>query len=115
MFPFHLVLRSAWMWIYNLKLNPDRTHVIQVNRAFSLKIVGSGTSLDPGCQLLDVVKSTYVQLRLMSQLYPLLQTADLARMTHNLVTSCLNYCNVLWVRFPLKSVQKLQLIQSAVG
>lgn len=63
----------------------------------------------PGClRGICGLTGAFVQLRLN------LNQADLAMVVHTLVTSSLNYSNALYMRLPLKMVQKLQLVQNAV-
>ena len=64
-------------------------------------------SLD--AQVSAVARNVFAQLKLLCQLCPFLEMSNLATVTHALVTSRLDYCNVLYVGLPLKSVRKLQL------
>ena len=40
---------------------------------------------------------------------------NLTTVTHAVVTACLDYCNVLCMGLPLKSVQKRQLLQNVAA
>ena len=40
---------------------------------------------------------------------------DFVTVTHALLTSCLDYCNVPYMGLPLKSVRKLQLVQNVAA
>lgn len=51
--------------------------------------------------------------RLWKQLHPFLNREALLTITH--VTSYLDYCNVLYLGLPLKSIWKLQLVQNAAA
>ena len=51
-------------------------------------------------------------LQLIRQLRPFLELEDLKTVVHTLVTSRLNFCNVLYIGLPLCLVQKLQLVQN---
>ena len=62
-----------------------------------------------------MARSTFAQLKLVHQLCLFLEMLDLATVTHALVTSCLDYCNVLYVEWPLKMVQKLQLVKNSTA
>lgn len=68
-----------------------------------------------GGQLVDVVQRAFVQLRLVHQLQPYQSDLDLAMVDHALVSSCLDYCNTLYMGLPLKMVQKLQLDQNVAA
>lgn len=57
-------------------------------------------------------KSALYHFRLLRQLQPFLDRKDLVTMVHDLITPRLFYCNVLYMRLPLKSVQKLYLLQN---
>ncbi|KAF7234752.1 hypothetical protein EYD10_18297 [Varanus komodoensis] len=63
-------------------------------------------------QVTAVARSTSFHLRLIHQLRPYLGNDCLATATHALVTSQLDFCNVLYVGLPLKTVRKLQLVQN---
>lgn len=52
-------------------------------------------------------------LHLVCQLHPFLDWGPLQTVTHTLVALQLDYCNVLYVGLPLKTTQKLQLVQNA--
>lgn len=58
-----------------------------------------GVLLDPGLllegQVVAVAKEAYHQLRQVQQLWAFLGKRDLATVTHALLTSTLDYCNVL--------------------
>ncbi|XP_053169630.1 uncharacterized protein LOC128353010 [Hemicordylus capensis] len=126
----------GWMWANKLKLNPDKMEVILVSRranrdkdilpvldgvALPLKeqVRSLGVLLDPAllleAQVEAVARGAFAQFRLVRQLRPFLKKADLATVTHALVTSRLNYCNTLYVGLPLKNNQKLQLVQNAAA
>ena len=63
-------------------------------------------------QVNSVAKSTFYQFMLIYQLCPYLDRDSLATVIHALITSRLDYCNVLYVGLPLKMVRKLQLLQN---
>ena len=62
-----------------------------------------------------MARSAFAQLKLVRQLHPFLEMSDLATVTHALVTSHFDYCNALCVGLPLKTVQKLQLVQNSAA
>ncbi|KAF7253695.1 hypothetical protein EYD10_00878 [Varanus komodoensis] len=80
------------------------------------KVHSLGVLLDPElsleAQVTAVARNTFLQLRLIHQLRPYLEYDCLATMTHALVTSRLDFCNVLCVGLPLKTVWILQLVQN---
>uniref|UniRef100_A0A803SXZ5 Reverse transcriptase domain-containing protein n=1 Tax=Anolis carolinensis TaxID=28377 RepID=A0A803SXZ5_ANOCA len=123
---------SVWMRANKLKLNPDKTEVLLVSRkaeqgiglqpvldgvtlplkaqVCSLEVIlDSLLNLEP--QVLAVARGAFAQLKLVRQLCSYLGKPDLATVVHALVTSRLDYCNALYVGLPLKTVQKLQLVQ----
>ncbi|XP_062832349.1 uncharacterized protein LOC134297776 [Anolis carolinensis] len=83
------------------------THSLQVRSLWV--ILDSSLSLEP--QVSAVARGAFAQLKLVRQLRPYLGKPDLATVVHALVTSCLDYCNTLYVGLPLKTVRKLQLVQ----
>ncbi|KAF7239466.1 putative RNA-directed DNA polymerase from transposon BS [Varanus komodoensis] len=99
----------GWMRANKLKLNPDKTEVLD-------KVHGLGVLLDPQlsleAQVTAVARSTFFQLQLIHQLCPYLENDCLATVTHALVTSRLDFCNALYVGLPLKTVRILQLVQN---
>ena len=72
-------------------------------------------SLSLEAQVASVARSAFYQLRSVAQLRPYLDRDSLASVVHALVTSKLDYCNVLYMGLPLKMVQKLQLVQTAAA
>uniref|UniRef100_A0A803T4E3 Reverse transcriptase domain-containing protein n=1 Tax=Anolis carolinensis TaxID=28377 RepID=A0A803T4E3_ANOCA len=127
---------SDWMRANKLKLNPDKIEVLLVSRkaeqgiglqpvldgvALPLKTqvrslgvpLDSSSSLEP--QVSAVARGAFAQLRLVRQLRPFLGKSDLATVVQAPVTSRLDYCNALYVGLPLKTAQKLQLVQRAAA
>ncbi|KAF7247959.1 putative RNA-directed DNA polymerase from transposon BS [Varanus komodoensis] len=123
----------GWMRANKLKLNPDKTEVLLVGGsgfgegelnlvlngvALPLrdKVRSLGVLLDPElsleAQVTAVARSAFLQLRLIHQLRPYLEYDCLETVTHALVTSCLDFCNALYVGLPLKMVRILQLVQN---
>uniref|UniRef100_R4GDA2 Reverse transcriptase domain-containing protein n=1 Tax=Anolis carolinensis TaxID=28377 RepID=R4GDA2_ANOCA len=126
----------GWMRANKLKLNPDKTEVLQVSRmpdrgigwqpvldgvALPLKaqvrslgvLLDSSLTLD--AQVSAVAGRAFAQLKLVRQLRPYLVKSDLAMVVHALVTSRLDYCNALYVGLPLKTARKLQLVQRSAA
>uniref|UniRef100_A0A803SRC4 Reverse transcriptase domain-containing protein n=1 Tax=Anolis carolinensis TaxID=28377 RepID=A0A803SRC4_ANOCA len=131
-----LVAVMAWMRANKLKLNPDKTEVLEVSRksdrgigwqpvlngvALPLKaqVRSLGVLLDSSltleAQVSAVAGRAFAQLKLVRQLRPYLVKSDLATVVHALVTSRLDYCNALYVGLPLKTARKLQLVQRAAA
>lgn len=71
----------------------------------------SGAQLWFKKQVAVVVRGTFVQLQV-HQLYPYLDCEALVMITHVLLISLFNYCNEIYMRLPLSSIQKLQLVQN---
>ncbi|XP_053142271.1 uncharacterized protein LOC128340742 [Hemicordylus capensis] len=122
-----------WMRVNKLRLNPDKTEVLLVGgssawvndvqpvldgvaRPLKDQVHILGVLLDPApsleVQVASMAQSAFYQLRLICQLQPYLERESLATVTHALVTSCLDYCNALYMGLPLKIVRKLQLVQN---
>lgn len=76
-----------------------------------------GVLLDSGLwfdiQVMAMAWNDYYQLRLVCQFCPFLDKKNQAMVTYTLVTSRPDYCNGLYVGWPLKMAWKLQLVQSA--
>ncbi|KAF7254272.1 putative RNA-directed DNA polymerase from transposon BS, partial [Varanus komodoensis] len=123
----------GWMRANKLKLNPDKTEVLLVGGSgfgeggvdlvlngatlpLRDKVRSLGVLLDLElsleAQVTAVARSAFLQLRLINQLRPYLEFDCLATVTHALVTSRLDFCNVLYVGLPLKTVRTLQLVQN---
>ncbi|KAF7249222.1 Follistatin-related protein 4, partial [Varanus komodoensis] len=102
---------------------PTPTAVVEYLRRPSLtqtaprdKVCSLGVLLDPElpleAQVTVVARSAFLQLWLIHQLCPYLENNCVATVTHILVTSRLDFCNVLYVGLPLKMVRILQLVQN---
>nr|XP_060621478.1 uncharacterized protein LOC132768982 [Anolis sagrei ordinatus]XP_060621479.1 uncharacterized protein LOC132768982 [Anolis sagrei ordinatus]XP_060621480.1 uncharacterized protein LOC132768982 [Anolis sagrei ordinatus] len=119
-----------------LKINPDKTEVLLVDRKpdwgvgwqpvldgvtlpLKSQVRSLGVLLDSSltleAQASAVSGRAFAQLRLVHQLRPYLVKADLAGVVHALVTSRLDYCNVLYIGLPLKMARKFQLVQRAAA
>ena len=125
-----------WMRVNKLRLNPDKLKVLLVGAppdrlkghfpaldkvALPLKdrVCSLGVLLDPGLTLeaqVDLVsRGALLQLQRIYQLHFYLEERSLAivtHATHALLTTRLDYCNVLYVGQPLKMVGRLQLAQN---
>lgn len=58
-----------------------------------------------------VARRTFAHLWVVCQLCPYLDREALFRVTHTLVTSRLDFYNMVYMGLPLKTIQKLQLVQ----
>ncbi|KAF7250284.1 Band 4.1-like protein 4A [Varanus komodoensis] len=80
------------------------------------RVCSLGVLLDPelllDTQVTAVARSAFHQLQLIHQLCPYLEDNCLATVTHALVTSRLDFCNMLYVGLPLKTVRILQMVQN---
>lgn len=116
------------MRVNKLRINPDKTEILLVGLvpaprieyilmldgvACPLKdqVRSLGVLLDE--QIAAVSRSTFHQPRPVYYLHTFLDKKDLTTVSPALVTSRLNYCNVLYVGLPLDMAQKLQLVQNA--
>ncbi|KAF7234890.1 Vomeronasal type-2 receptor 26 [Varanus komodoensis] len=123
----------GWMRVCKLKLNPDKMDVLLVGGMDSgvgeLGLVLNGVALplryrfsslgvlhDPKltleAQVLDITRSTFHQLWLIYQLHHYLEDDCLVTVMHGLASSRLDFCNVLYIGLPLKTVWILQLVQN---
>ncbi|XP_061443806.1 uncharacterized protein LOC133365612 isoform X9 [Rhineura floridana] len=131
-----LAATMDWMRTNKLRLNPDKTEMLLVGgssdqmvdvqpvldgvalplkeQIHSLRVLLE-SSLSLETQVASVARSAFYQLRLVAQLRPYRDRDNLASVVHALVTSKLDYCNGLYVGLPLKTVQKLQLVQNAAA
>lgn len=62
----------------------------------------------------SVVRNALLQLLLVHQLHPFLDQGTLQRIIHALVTSQLNYYNMLCMGLSLKTTQIPQLVQNSM-
>ena len=119
-----LVSRMEWMRVNKLKFNPDKTEVLLVSQkanqgigmqpvldevALLLKtqVYSFGVLLDLplslDAQVSAVARSTFAQIKLKRQLCPFLERSDVALVSHVLVTSWPNYCNVLHMELSMET------------
>ncbi|KAF7242073.1 putative RNA-directed DNA polymerase from transposon BS [Varanus komodoensis] len=74
----------GWMRAHKLKLNPDKTEVLDKVRSLGV-LLNPELSLE--AQVTAVARSAFIQLQLIHQLRPYLEYDCLATVTHALVTS----------------------------
>lgn len=60
-------------------------------------------------------RRAFAQLSVVSHLLPYLDQEALLNVNHVLVTSHLGFSNEFYMELPLKGIQKLHLVQNAVG
>lgn len=126
---------KIWMSNNYLQLNSDKTEVIVFGPPKSISTVADklanltpyirsharnlGVILDSGLcldkQISSVVKNSFYQLRIISNLKSFLSHSDLEKVIHAFITSRLDYCNSLYLGLPLSSLTRLQLVQNAAA
>ena len=62
-----------------------------------------------------MVWSAHLHLWQIAQLCPYLDTGALTMLVHAIVVSRIDYCNALYIGFPLRVMQKLQMVQNMVA
>lgn len=72
-----------------------------------------GALLSMEAQITNIARLTFFQLCEVRQLAPFLFLPDLPTLIHTIVTSRLFHLSSLYVVFPLRLTQKLQLLQNA--
>ncbi|XP_053153318.1 uncharacterized protein LOC128345436 [Hemicordylus capensis] len=126
----------GWMRENKLKLNPSKMEVLIVGDRnlrdeLDLPVLDGvtlpqkeqvrslGVLLDPDLtmvfQVEAMARNAFYQLRLIRQLHPFLEKNNIKTVVHQLVTSRLDYCNVLHMGLPLYVVRKFQLVQNAAA
>ena len=120
-----------------LKLDDTKTEVIVFGSPkFKERITLNGTFLDSGecirftddvrylgflfdavllfeSQITKVTSLGYSSLRKISSIKGSLSKSNLETFIHAFISSCLDYCNILYVGLPKKSIYKLQKLQNA--
>ena len=127
---------KSWMNEHFLKLNPDKTEIILFTPDSSGKFIGLvhpdtghirfkncvkllGVNLDETLSLESHVNSLtsscYYHLRNIGKLKHRLSSDDLQTLTHSVISSKLDYCNVILFGLNLNLIQKLQKVQNAAA
>lgn len=124
--PYGVLPASSWELNNKLKLKPKRKEVFLVQKSMmqvldywlhlKKQVHSLGVLLGPSCSWITRWEvwpaPPFAQLQLMCQLWLYLCKLDVTTMTHPLVTSCLDYCNALYMHLSLNTMEKLQLVQS---
>ena len=116
---------NGWIRVNKLKFNPDKMEVLLVGASpdrleghfpalngvtlpLRDRVRSLGVLLDPSltleAQVDSVARGTFLHLRKLYQLWPYLDEQSRMTVMHALVTSRIDYCNVLYVGLPLKMV-----------
>ena len=78
-----------------------------------------GVTFDSGLkfdkQISSVVRTSFLQLRLLAKVKPPLSRQDLEKAIHAFISSRLDYCNALYVGLSQSSISRLQLVQNAAA
>ncbi len=133
--PLLACLGDIKKWLSNsfLRLNEEKTEVIvfgppklrsglinELGKQFSSvssQVRNLGVILDSELcltkQINTVVKNSFYQLRIISRLKSFLSFNDLEKVIHAFITSCLDYCNSLYLGLPQSSIARLQMVQNA--
>ena len=119
-----------------LKLNPDKTEIILFTPNTPEKLIGLehpvidqirfkncvkllGVNLDETLSLEphinSLVSSCYYHLRYIGKLKNKLSSEDLHTLTHSVITSKLDYCNVILFGLNQNLMDKLQKVQNAAA
>ena len=127
---------ESWMNEHFLKLNPSKTEIILFTPDGSQKLIGLvhpntghirfkntvkllGVSLDDTLKLEShvnsVISSCYYHLRNIGKLKHRLSPDDLLTLTHSVISSKLDYCNVILFGLDPSLIEKLQKVQNAAA
>ena len=127
---------KSWMSEHFLKLNPDKTEVIIFTPESSKKLIGLahphtgcisfnncvkllGVNLDDTLSLEthvnDIVSSCYYHLRCIGKIKNRLPSKELQLLVQSVISSKLDYCNVILIGINKNLIQKLQKVQNAAA
>ena len=127
---------ESWMNEHFLKLNPDKTEIILFAPDRSQKLIGLvhpstghirfknsvkllGVNLDEALTLEphvnSVISSCYYHLRDIGKFKHNLSSDDLLTLTHSVISSKLDYCNVILFGLNSSLMDKLQKVQNAAA
>ena len=127
---------ESWMNDHFLKLNPDKTEIILFTPDRTQKLIGLmhpytghirlrnsvnllGVNLDDTLTLEphvnSVISSCYFHLRELGKLKHVLSSEDLLTLTHSVISSKLDYCNVILFGLNSRLIENLQKVQNAAA
>ena len=126
---------SNWMKKNSLKINEDKTEFIifhnnkELIRSYSLQVEDNSIKISNSTKILGVsfdqkmtlnqhitsnCKSTYFQTRRINSIRQYL-TSNAVKHEQSIVISRLDYCNIVCIVLPMKSIHRLQLAQNAAA
>ena len=128
----------SWMHHNMLKLNADKTELIlfsskpnadcisdltikvgcsEIKPSSHVRNLGAllDSKMDMEKQVNSVCRACYTKLRQISYIRPYLTTSATKTLVHSLVTSKLDYCNVLLSGLPKTTLNKLQTVQNTAA
>ena len=125
-----------WMTSNALKINEEKTEFIIFNStnipltSYTLQIGDNSIPMSGQVQILGVIldstmtldgqiaatcRSSYMHIRRINTIRQYLTKDAVKTLTQSLVTSLLDYCNIIYNGLPMKSIKILQLTQNAAA
>lgn len=126
-----------WMSLNFLKLNDNKTEILVIGSAASVKRMDQSFYIDGfhikpssltrnlgvlfdstlsfGSHISSLVKNSFFHLRNIARLRSSLTLADAEILIHALITSRLDYCNALFLGLPKKLIARLQYVQNSAA
>ena len=99
---------------------PSTTYTLQIGDN-SIPMSGQVKRLDVtlestmtlDCQIAATCRSSYMHIRRINTIRHYLSNDAVKTLTQSLMTSRLDYCNIIYSGLPMKSIKRLQLTQNA--